>query len=402
MSWEDFKDIQQVINHANERFVIRPFVSQGDWDGRSLTIQVTDDGVVKKKPGLTLNLKWLNQTAYNQGIEPFECINEDESIFKVIYPNNMMTPGVVEAQIQILYKGNSTILKTFEITVQNNINDPKAYINKSSFAALDKALSTVNQYDTAIASLDDSKEDKTTVKQIVNKVNEDLNTKRSKDVLINSSDVSDELKSQIAGDAAIIQGLSDRVVTPIKTTFITSENMLNPKAIKDGYYVAFDNGTLRASTDYQVIENIPIVAGESYTLFQSTQIAFKSASFTFISGINGGGVNKAMTFTAPEGAAYVSISIKKTFDNYKESMMNKGSQIQLYKPYKEVLDYTLIDDISGKSLLNNTVDPIKTSFMSRKNLGDQTDILEGVYARYDNGQVNSNANYLIILNVKLS
>lgn len=170
MGTENFKDIQLVLNHANDRILMRPFVSQGDWDGRSLTVQYTNNGVVEKVPGLAMNLKWRNKTAWNQGYDAFECIDEEQAIFRIDYSNNMMTPGTVEANIEVLLDGKITNLRNFEMLVQGSVLEPKAVISDSSYSALEKALANVNQYDTEIDKLKVYKADKDTLDKEVSRL----------------------------------------------------------------------------------------------------------------------------------------------------------------------------------------------------------------------------------------
>lgn len=223
-----------------------------------------------------------------------------------------------------------------------------------------------------------------------------VSEKRDKNVPINSSDISEELRKQITGNAPIIQGLADRTVTPIKTTFINSVNKANINSAKDGYYVAFDDGTLRPNANYMVIENIPLVPGKEYTFSQTTQIAFKNSEFKFTSGLNGGGTAAPRTFTLPSNSAYASISVNKTLANANEIMLNEGSKLKKFKEYEELLDENLLNNFDGKYLKDNSVDAVKTSFIVATNLADVSDTIDGMYARYDNGVLNANSNYEVI------
>lgn len=433
MSWEDFKNIQQVINHANERFVIRPFVSQGDWDGRSLTVQVTDDGVVRKKPGLTLNLKWLNKTAYNQGLEPFECINEDDSIFKVIYPNNMMTPGVVEAQIQVLYKGNSTILKTFEITVQGDVNNPKAYINESSFGALEKALSTVNQYDTSIAELNDGKEDKIDADFRYNDLANKIETVSGGpiDTVTSYNELIGKYPSGAEGPVLVLESdgktgylytwdgakwkkggiyqaqgvgigtikdpeLAKEAVGPVKTNFIkTGKNKLNPAEIQhSGYHW---NGTWNINTSYDSSGKIPVQPNQKWTVTYARFITFYDINYNYLEGISNSS-ESAFTYTVPPGGVYQEVCFGKVT---KKMQIELGDKLTTYEPFEILMENGKISkanikdfSVGNKDIELSSVNAEQTTFIDAgSNKFNRETKTEGYYVSPSNGDLLANAAY---------
>ncbi|EIB6790332.1 hypothetical protein DKK54_RS13100, partial [Enterococcus faecalis] len=65
MSIEQFRDVNIIVDTADYREYRNIFVSQGDYDGRSLTVQITDNGLVKEQPGLQVNLWWKHKIAGN-------------------------------------------------------------------------------------------------------------------------------------------------------------------------------------------------------------------------------------------------------------------------------------------------------------------------------------------------
>ena len=46
MELDKFRDVDLVIDHVNDIFFQNQFVSQNDNNGRSLTVQVTNNGVI--------------------------------------------------------------------------------------------------------------------------------------------------------------------------------------------------------------------------------------------------------------------------------------------------------------------------------------------------------------------
>lgn len=158
---DQFRDVDLVIDRANDSFVQKQFVSQGDYKGRTLTVQVTNNGNVGEVPGLTLNLNWHNEASGLTDLSAFKIINKSTSVFGIEYPEHMMTPGKVYASIQIIQDGKVTNLKEFELTVQKLAGQPVGIVEKAEFSALVAVLADSNRFRTDIDSLDTTKADKT-------------------------------------------------------------------------------------------------------------------------------------------------------------------------------------------------------------------------------------------------
>lgn len=146
MSIEQFRDVNIIVDTANYREYRNIFVSQGDYDGRSLTVQITDNGLVKEQPGLQVNLWWKHKVAGNQGLDNFTLINKEESIFKIDFPNVMLTPGTVIVALQILIDGRIIMTREFEIDVQKLYGSAYAVIKENSFSTLTNALAESNKW----------------------------------------------------------------------------------------------------------------------------------------------------------------------------------------------------------------------------------------------------------------
>ncbi|MGT2601426.1 SGNH/GDSL hydrolase family protein, partial [Enterococcus villorum] len=71
MELDKFREVDLVIDHVNNHFFQNQFVSQNDNAGRSLTVQVTNNGVIGEVPGLTLNLRWHNRNSGLTDLSPF-------------------------------------------------------------------------------------------------------------------------------------------------------------------------------------------------------------------------------------------------------------------------------------------------------------------------------------------
>lgn len=163
MSIEQFRDVNIIVDTANYREYRKIFVSQGDYDGRSLTVQITDNGLVKEQPGLQVNLWWKHKIAGNQGLDNFTLINKEESIFKIDFPNVMLTPGTVIVALQILIDGRIIMTRDFEVEVQELYGSAYAVIKENSFSTLTNALAEANQWLTKL----ENKPDLETVKEMM-------------------------------------------------------------------------------------------------------------------------------------------------------------------------------------------------------------------------------------------
>ena len=170
MELDQFRDVDLVIDRANDSFVQKQFVSQGDYKGRSLTVQVTNNGSVGEVPGLTLNLRWHNEASGLTDLSAFSVVDKSNSIFRIEYPQNMMTPGKVFASVQILQNGKTTQLKEFELTVQQLAGQAVGIAQQAEFSALVAVLSDANKFRSDIDTLDKNKAEKSYVDTMISSV----------------------------------------------------------------------------------------------------------------------------------------------------------------------------------------------------------------------------------------
>ena len=157
---DQFRDVDLVIDRANDSFVQKQFVSQGDYKGRTLTVQVTNNGNVGEVPGLTLNLNWHNEASGLTDLTAFSVVNKAASVFTIEYPEHMMTPCKVYAIIQIIQNGKVTNLKQFELTVQRLAGEAVGIIEKAEYSALVAVLADSNKFRTDIDDLSLNKAEK--------------------------------------------------------------------------------------------------------------------------------------------------------------------------------------------------------------------------------------------------
>ncbi len=167
MNLDQFRDVDLVISKANDNFFQRQFVSQGDYKGRTLTVQVTNNGVIGEVPGLVLNLRWQNQTSGLTDLSAFTLIDKANSVFRIEYPRHMMTPGKVIANIQVIQNGKITHMKPFELTVQELAGEAVGIVEKNEYSALVAVLSDANKFRTDITLLDNKKAEKEYVDHLI-------------------------------------------------------------------------------------------------------------------------------------------------------------------------------------------------------------------------------------------
>lgn len=198
---DQFKDVYLVIDKANDVFIQRQFVSQGDYKGRSLTVQITNNGSIGEVPGLTLNLNWHNEASGLTDLTAFTILNKENSIFRIEYPEHMMTPGKVYASIQIIQDGKVTNLKQFELIVQKLAGQPVGIAENAEFSALVAVLADSNKFRTDIDSLNANKADKSALESgLLKKVDKNGNEQVTLPML------SQEVKESMTGGSVAVVG----------------------------------------------------------------------------------------------------------------------------------------------------------------------------------------------------
>lgn len=205
---DQFRDVDLVIDYANYSFIEKQFVSQGDYKGRTLTVQVTNDGVIGEVPGLMLNLNWHNEASGLTDLSAFSVLDKANSIYRIEYPQHMMTPGRVIASIQVIQNGKVTNLKQFELTVQQLAGQATGIVQKAEFSALVAVLADSNRFRTDIDSLDTTKADKTALSQTNILLANGLNSKVDKggNEQISMGMLTTEVKTAMTGGSVAVVG----------------------------------------------------------------------------------------------------------------------------------------------------------------------------------------------------
>lgn len=155
INYNQFISVDLVIDHIDDGLfsVNQPssYASEGDLNGRTANIQITERGKVGAISGLSINAVWTNFATGVTDITALELIDKNTSVYRFTYPNHMMTAGKVEVKFQLIYNGKVSLTRTFIITVLPIKGNFTALIESQQFSALTQALNHVNQYDTEIA-----------------------------------------------------------------------------------------------------------------------------------------------------------------------------------------------------------------------------------------------------------
>lgn len=159
MSLTNFKNADLTINNINTTYIPKQYASEGDYLGRTLTVQITDDGLIGRIDGAQLVLHWKNIASGLSDDSAFTLIDAENAIFRIEYPTNMMTPGTVKANILVIYQGKTTVSREFEITVANVAGQSTGVLAKAEFSALVAALSDANTWETRVSKIEESKAD---------------------------------------------------------------------------------------------------------------------------------------------------------------------------------------------------------------------------------------------------
>ena len=159
MSLTNFKNADLTINNINTTYIPKQYASEGDYLGRTLTVQITDDGLIGRIDGAQLVLHWKNMASGLSDDSAFTLIDSENAIFRIEYPTNMLTPGTVKANILVIYQGKTTVSREFEITVANVAGQSTGVLAKAEFSALVAALSAANTWESRLSTIEESKAD---------------------------------------------------------------------------------------------------------------------------------------------------------------------------------------------------------------------------------------------------
>lgn len=145
MSLDRFRSVDIRIDKADHYFMSSQFAKGGDYNGRTLVVQITNGGLIESQAGITVNLGWRHESVKNSGLDPFEVVDAAQGIFEISYPKEMLNPGRVTAVIQIIDGETITETKNFVIQVEKSPIDETSIVSSNSFTVLQEALVKTNR-----------------------------------------------------------------------------------------------------------------------------------------------------------------------------------------------------------------------------------------------------------------
>lgn len=233
MAIDNFKTTDVILNNIQQDIIPKQVVMEGEKDGRSLTVQVKNGGVVEPQPDLNLSLGWKHRTARDkegkliQGLDGFKAVDRDKGIFRIEYTSSMAQPGTIDAEIQFTTGESNTKTQPFQITVKKSTVDESAVESESSFTVLQEALAAVSDIDGKI----NNKADREELINTTNQVNTIASGKVDKNGAsqVSMGMLTQEVKQAMTGgsvavvgpDTVITETIVDGVVTRPKVKFPT-------------------------------------------------------------------------------------------------------------------------------------------------------------------------------------
>lgn len=205
------RDVDVVIDKANDNFIQKQWVSAGDKDGRTLTVMVTDAGIVGEVPGVTLSLLWRNLSNGITDEHAFVAKDKATSKFIIEFPDNMLTQGKVIAQIRIWFDGKVVATKPFEIEVGGIAGVMSGVVKQQEFGLLTAVLADANKFNAEIT------------RRVIRGENESIT------------------KVMIARD--IWEEIDDKVIDINVNTSMIENKSITPEKIADNAVTVAKNGT---------------------------------------------------------------------------------------------------------------------------------------------------------------
>ena len=177
--------------------------------------------------------------------------------------------------------------------------------------------------------------------------------------------------------------LSDRIVTPVKTTFFSEENLFNPETAKVGYFTS--NGSEIANGSYYLSDYIPVTQGQTY-IMPATHSAlgdYFDSSKSIVSTIARHHMEQPFAdksiFKVPNGVRFVKVSGFRggtgsfVSTPINEFMLVPGNQYpSSYIPFgtPPIIKNEYLPSVQQGDMVlaDGIVTPVKTTFFNKPNL----------------------------------
>jgi hypothetical protein len=153
MSLENFRRVDYRLDRANDYIPDNLFAKEGDYDGRELVIQLTNDGTETDTTGVQVIFNWKHLQKGHSGNKYFDEIDLTKGIYKVTYPNEMLFAGYVTSWFTIVDHGKIINTKNnVPLTVEKG-ETGELIVAENDFTILQQALIQINQYQNEIDTI---------------------------------------------------------------------------------------------------------------------------------------------------------------------------------------------------------------------------------------------------------
>ena len=200
--------------------------------------------------------------------------------------------------------------------------------------------------------------------------------------------MTDEFKSQMAGNTPIHVTPADGSLTPEKFAFPVlvgeqGKNLFNKDVAIQNQYISWTDGTQRTPADagiYYASDWIPIRPNTTYTLKYGNQTAFYDVNGIYISGFSSR--ENSYTFKTPSNAAMMRMTISGT--EIFTQQLELGELSTPYVEYENVLGGSKLSDSSVPE--NKMAFPVLSGKKSR-NLFNKETVIPEMYIRSATGEM---------------
>lgn len=151
----DFRRIDMRIDHANQCFIDTMLdAHEGDYNGRTLRVQLTDRGSIKNTSGIKLNFGFMHTTANKNGVYAFQLINASRGIYEVAYPKEMLIPGNAVCAIQVVDGSSITSTKNFVVKIEKSVITNDVIVAENSPTVIEKALMSIADHEARVSLIE--------------------------------------------------------------------------------------------------------------------------------------------------------------------------------------------------------------------------------------------------------
>lgn len=399
-----FKDVDVVLDYADQNISQKIFAAEGDIQGRTLTVQVTNKGRVSEIIGAQLRAVWKNEATGISDITAFDEIDSSNGLFELTYPTHMMTKGNVKMQIQIVYQDATTLTRPFDITVTGINGNFKTIIESQQFYALTTALNE--------ATKANPRESFNSLSELIAKYpNGETGT-----YLVYNADTTYHTymwNGNAWTDKGFYQGkyIDKKSVFPDNTTFLALDTDSN---LFDGTYQKItllgDNSGLYYNDSTTALTALiklpPRTKTTNYTVLKDTSDRFRIAAYKN-EPMNGKksdriiliseGTNRRYNFDVSPEENFIAINV--TNSNQSVNLnVGKTDTFAEGNKHQYRLDQTIIFDVDPKDFENASIPSEKNEVaydISRSNdLLSGVNFVDGKYISYSTGYEVSSANYM--------